>query len=75
MINPSYYIFDPNNGEFISGPFTCKNLARRSIRPQAGAPENQPYIVVQLFKDDILLKKVDYSRKNFINLIEKQELE
>jgi hypothetical protein len=61
-----YYIFDPNTGKFISGPFACKNWARISMRekqPQAGAPEREPYVVVELIKDDIMTKKVKYERK------------
>jgi len=62
-----YYIFNPNTGVFIAGPFACKNVARITCRektPQAGAPEREPYVVVDLLKQDIMLHKVDYRRKN-----------
>ncbi len=61
-----YYVFDPNNGEFVSGPMSCKNLAKivcRDKQPMACAPEREPYVVVELKKDDIMLHKVDYRKK------------
>lgn len=63
----TYYIFNPNNGKFISGPFTCKNWAKvtmRSIQPQAGAPENESYVIVELNKNDIMQKKVSFTSKS-----------
>lgn len=61
-----YYIFNPNNGQFISGPMACKTWAKvvcRDKTPKVGAPENEPYVVVDLKKEDIMSKKVDYKRK------------
>jgi hypothetical protein len=61
-----YYVFDPNTGGFVAGPMSCKNWAKivcRDKQPTAGAPEREPYVVVELLKDDIMLHKVDYRRK------------
>lgn len=61
-----YYIFNPNTGAFVGGPFACKTWARicmRDKQPTAGIPENEPYVVVDLLKDDIMLHKVDYKKK------------
>ncbi len=62
-----YYIFNPNNGVFVGGPYACKTWARVCMaekQPKAGVPEMEPYIVVELLKDDIMLHKVDYRKKN-----------
>jgi hypothetical protein len=61
-----YYVFNPNNGKFVSGPFACKNVAnasRRMNQPTAGAPENEPYMVVELSKDEVISKKVKLPRE------------
>lgn len=60
-----YYIFNPNSGVFVGGPYACKTWARVCMadkQPKAGAPEMEPYVVVELKKEDIMLKKIDYKR-------------